>query len=360
MDRGTDPMEISLQEIARMVDGEAIGDPGFTIRGAAPFEAAGPDQITFAAQPKFLKGLSGTAAGAVIVPAGFEPEDDASGKCLVRARFPQAAFARVAARFYPPHRPGYLGSGGTGTAVSPSAHIGNHFSAGDNTAVAPFAVIGDAVSIGRNGAVHPHAVIGDGVVMGDDVVIGPGVHIGHGCRIGNRVTIQAGTVIGADGFGWAPEGTSYRKIPHTGIVRIEDDVEIGACNTIDRGTFGETRICRGVRTDNLVHVAHNVTVGEDTLLVAQVGIAGSTAIGRHAVLAGQVGISGHLTIGDNVTIGPQAGIGKSIGEGEVVSGSPGIPHRLWLRVQRIIPLLPEIKKSLDAIEKRLKRIEDNG
>jgi UDP-3-O-[3-hydroxymyristoyl] glucosamine N-acyltransferase len=226
--------------------------------------------------------------------------------------------------------------------------------------VAPFAVIGDDVTIGRNGAVHPHAVIGDGVVMGDDVIVGPNVHIGHGCRIGSRVTIQAGTVIGADGFGWAPEGSGYQKIPHTGIVRIDDDVEIGACNTIDRGTFGETRIRRGVKTDNLVHVAHNVTVGEDTLLVAQVGIAGSTAIGRHAVLAGQVGVSGHLTIGDNVTIGPQAGIGKPIDEGEVVSGSPGIPHRLWLRVQRIVPLLPEIKKRLDAMEKRLKRIEDNG
>ncbi len=354
-------MEITLKEIARMVEGDVVGDPNAAIRGVAPFETARPDDITYAAQPKFLKSLSTTAAGAVIVPAAFKAGAGLPERSLVRAGYPQAAFARVAARFHPSHRPAYLGTAGTtGDNVSPSAHIGRNFSAGDNVAIAPFAVIGDNVSVGRNATIHPHAVIGDDVVMGDDVAVGPGVYIGERCRIGNRVTLQPGSVIGSDGFGWAPEGNTYCKIPHTGIVRIEDDVEIGAGNAIDRGTFGETVIGRGVKTDNLVHVAHNVTVGEDTLLVAQVGIAGSTAIGRHSILAGQVGVSGHLTIGDNVTIGPQAGIGKSIADGEVVSGAPGIPHRIWLRVQRIIPMLPEIKKAIDAMEKRLKRIEENG
>ncbi len=352
--RGEPPMEMTLDDIARLVGGKAEGAGTTPIRGAAPFEAAGPEEITFAVQPKFLKSLSGTAAGAVIVPSNFDRPPD---RPMVRAEYPQAAFARVLARFHPPHRPGHLPAAGT---VSPSAHTGRDFTAGDGATVAPFAVIGDGVTVGRNVAIHPHAVIGDGVVMGDDVTIGPHVFIGHGCRIGNRVTIQAGSIIGGDGFGWAPEGNGWRKIPHTGTVRIGDDVEIGAGNAIDRGSFGETVIGRGVKTDNLVHVAHNVTVGENTLLVAQVGIAGSTAIGRHSILAGQVGVSGHLTIGDNVTIGPQAGIGKSIDDGEVVSGSPGISHRVWLRVQRIIPLLPEIKKTVDALEKRLKRMEDNG
>ncbi len=348
------PKALTLQEVADLVDGGAEGDPAGPIRGAAPFESARPDQITFAAQPKFLKALAATGAGAVLVPDGFQGPSD---KPLVRTKYPQAAFAKVLARFHPPHRPGWMGSA---AGISPSAHIGGNFSAGDNAAVAPFAVIGDDATLGKNAVIHPHAVIGDGVVMGDDVVVGPNVFIGDGCRIGDRVTIQAGSVIGSDGFGWAPEGSGWRKIPHTGIVRIEDDVEIGAGNAIDRGTFGETLIRRGVRTDNLVHVAHNVTVGEDTLLVAQVGIAGSTTIGRHSILAGQVGVSGHLTIGDNVTIGPQAGIGKSIDDGEVISGAPGIPHRVWLRVQRIIPMLPEIKKTVDALEKRLKRMDDNG
>ena len=186
----------------------------------------------------------------------------------------------------------------------------------------------------------------------------PNVTILERCRIGNRVTIQSGTVIGADGFGYTPDGSRYHKIPHLGIVQIDDDVEIGACNTIDRARFGRTWICRGVKTDNLVHVAHNVTVGEDTVLVAQVGISGSVTIGRHAILAGQAGVSGHLEIGDNAIIGPQAGIAKSISKGQIVSGSPEMPHRLWLRVQRIIPQLPEMKKKIAALEARLQTLKD--
>jgi UDP-3-O-[3-hydroxymyristoyl] glucosamine N-acyltransferase len=172
------------------------------------------------------------------------------------------------------------------------------------------------------------------------------------------VTIHAGTVIGSDGFGFASDGKTYYKIPHIGIVQIEDDVEIGAGNTIDRATFGKTLIKRGVKTDNLVQIAHNVTVGEDTILVAQVGIAGSTTIGKHVVVAGQVAIAGHLSIGDNVTVGGKAGVTKSVPNGEIVSGTPEMPHKLWLRVQRVIPRLPELKKKLLDIEKRLKKIEE--
>ena len=170
--------------------------------------------------------------------------------------------------------------------------------------------------------------------------------------------IHSGTVIGSDGFGFAPDGTTYHKIPHTGIVQIDDDVEIGANNAIDRGTFGKTHIGRGVKTDNLVHLAHNVTVGENTVLVAQVGISGSVKIGKHAILAGQAGVAGHLTIGDNATVGPKTGVGKPVPDGQVVSaGIPEMPHRLWLRVVRTIPKLPDISKRLLGLEKRLKNIE---
>jgi UDP-3-O-[3-hydroxymyristoyl] glucosamine N-acyltransferase len=194
-------------------------------------------------------------------------------------------------------------------------------------------------------------------VIGDDVTLFPNVTILERCRIGNRVIVQAGSVIGSDGFGYAPDGRMYRKIRHIGIVQIDDDVEIGAGNTIDRATFGRTWIQRGVKTDNLVHVAHNVTVGEDTVLVAQVGISGSVTIGRHVIIAGQAGVSGHLDIGDDVIIGPRGGVAKSIPAGEVVSGAPEMPNRAWLKVQRIIPRLPEFKKKMEDIEKRVKRLE---
>jgi UDP-3-O-[3-hydroxymyristoyl] glucosamine N-acyltransferase len=171
------------------------------------------------------------------------------------------------------------------------------------------------------------------------------------------VIIHAGTVIGSDGFGFAPDGKKYYKIPHIGRVQIDDDVEIGAGNTIDRATFGKTWIKSGVKTDNLVHIAHNVTVGENSILVAQVGISGSVTIGKNAILAGQAGVVGHLNIGDNVTIGAQAGVAQSVSGDEIVSGSPAIPHRLWLRVQKILPRLPDLKKKLQEIEKRLDKIE---
>jgi len=196
------------------------------------------------------------------------------------------------------------------------------------------------------------------VVIGDDSVLGPNVTIMERCRIGRRVKINAGTVVGSDGFGFVPDGDIHIKIQHTGIVQIDDDVEIGANSAIDRGTFGKTHICRGVKTDNLVHIAHNVRVGEDTLIVAQVGIAGSTTIGRHAILAGQAGVGQHLTIGDNAIVGPQAGVAKSIDPGAVVSGTYAMPHAIWLRLQRILPGLPAFVKRFERLEKRLKALVD--
>jgi UDP-3-O-[3-hydroxymyristoyl] glucosamine N-acyltransferase len=195
------------------------------------------------------------------------------------------------------------------------------------------------------------------VVVGNETIIHPNVAVLEGCRIGNRVIIQAGTVIGSDGYGFAPDGETHVKIPHLGIVQIDDDVEIGALNTVDRATFGKTWIQRGVKTDNLVHIAHNVTVGENSLIVAQVGIAGSTTIGRHVILAAKAGIAGHLSIGDNSIIGPMTGIGQSVDPGQILSGGfSGIPHRQWLRMQRVVPQLPELKKRIAALEKEVARL----
>lgn len=338
----------SLEYIAGAVNGEVVGDPTLRIGGVAPFDAAGPNQVTFAAGKKYLGRVTDSMAGAVIVPKAL---DSPSGPNLIVVANPQLAFAKVVALFYPARQPA---PGVNALAmVSESAHLGQR------VAVGPFVTIGNRSIVDNRSVIHNGTFIGDHVTIGEDVLIHPNVTIMPGCRIGNRVTIHAGTVIGSDGFGFVPDGGRYHKIPQIGIVQIDDDVEIGAGNTIDRATLGRTWIQRGVKTDNLVHIAHNVVIGEDSVVVAQVGIAGSTTIGHHAILAGQAGISGHLTLGNHVTVGPMTGVGKSIGDGEVVSsGSPSMPHRTWLRVQRVIPSLPEMKKQLAELQKKIADLEN--
>jgi UDP-3-O-[3-hydroxymyristoyl] glucosamine N-acyltransferase len=340
------PTEYSLEAIAEATNGDAVGQKKKIISGVAPFEAADSNQITFAGSVNYLKRIDDTRAGAIFVPTGFK----APGKNLIGVGNPQLAFARVVALFHPTVPPP--------SGISQMAATGSDLKTGDGVFIGSFATLGNRVAIGADSVIQNGVFIGDGVSIGDNVLIHPNVTIMNGCRIGNRVTIHPGTVIGSDGYGFVPDGGRYHKIPQIGIVQIDDDVEIGACNTIDRATFGRTWIQRGVKTDNLVHIAHNVVVGEDSVIVAQVGIAGSTKIGHHAILAGQAGISGHLTIGNHVTVGPMTGVGKSISDGEVVSsGSTSMPHKTWLRVQRVIPALPEIKKKISALEKQLADLE---
>jgi len=336
----------SLGEIAGLVQGAVEGDPTLRVLGVLPFDAAGPEYITCAASAAFLNRFEQTRAGAVIVGRAAR----CTGKPLVRVDNPKLAFAKVIALFHPPARP-FLG-------IHPKACTGEGFSCGTDPSIGPGVVIGSHVTVGDRVTLYPNVVLGDNVTLGDDVCVYPNVSILERCRIGNRVTIHASTVIGSDGFGFAPDGEHYHKIPQTGIVQIEDDVEIGAGNTIDRAAFGKTWIRRGVKTDNLVHVAHNVEVGEDTVLVAQVGIAGSVTIGRHAILAGQAGIAEHLSIGDFAIVGPQAGLAKSVAGGQVVSGSPAIDHKLWLRAARVFAMLPQMLKRLSVLEDRLARLEE--
>ena len=340
------PTEYSLQDIAEATNGEAVGQKEKRISGVAPFETADSNQITFAGSVNYLKRIDDTRAGAIFVPTGFK----APGKNLIGVSNPQLEFAKVVALFHPTVPPP--------SGISKRSATGSDLQTGDGVFIGAFATVGNRVTIGSDSIIQNGVFIGDGVSIGDKVVIHPNVTIMNGCRIGNRVTIHPGTVIGSDGYGFVPDSGRYHKIPQIGIVQIDDDVEIGACNTIDRATFGRTWIQRGVKTDNLVHIAHNVVVGEDSLIVAQVGIAGSTTIGHHAIIAGQAGISGHLTIGNHVTVGPMTGVGKPISDGEVVSsGSPSMPHRTWLRVQRVIPALPEMKKKIAALEKQLADLE---
>ncbi|MCK4728589.1 MAG: UDP-3-O-(3-hydroxymyristoyl)glucosamine N-acyltransferase, partial [Desulfobacterales bacterium] len=327
-------MEFPVRKIAELVRGEVVGDGDFIIRGVAPFENAGPDDITFAASASYKKRVDETRAAAVIV----SHEVCESKKILVRVENPSLALAKVSTLFHPVCRP-VIG-------ISQDAHVGKDFKYGIDVSVYPCVFIGDYVTLGDRVTLYPGVVVANGVAIGDDVVVYPNVSILERCQIGSRVVIHAGSVIGSDGFGFASDGDRYYKIPQVGTVRIDDDVEIGACNAIDRATFGRTWIKRGVKIDNLVHIAHNVVVGEDTVLVAQVGISGSVTIGNHAILAGQAGVAEHVTIGNGVTIGARAGVNKSIQDGQIVSGFPGMPHRLWLKASSIIPKLPDMKKKI--------------
>ena len=341
-------MDLSLNQIAELVNGEAAGDLKKLIRDVAPFEAAGEDEITFADSAKLYKNIDNTAAGAVIVPRNIKVE----AKNTVGVDNPKVAFAKLMTIYHPPTRPQ--------TGISSSAVIGNNFKCGQDVSIGPAVVIGNNVILGKGVILGPGVVIGDNVVIGDDVIIHPNVTVLEGSRLGNRIIIHAGSVIGSDGYGFAPDGERYHKIPQLGIVQIDDDVEIGACNTIDRATFGKTWIKQGVKTDNLVQIAHNVTVGENTVMVAQTAIAGSSTIGKHVAFGGKAAVGGHVHVGDNVMIGGRAGVTKSVAAGEIVSGFPQMPHRLWLRVTRLLPQLPSLKKQLSEIEKRLNKLENKA
>lgn len=343
-------MEKSLAELVEKIGGEIHGNPDKIIKGIAPFDQAGQEDITFADSPKILKRISQTGAGAVIVPKNYDSTIDPGLEQtvppnLIRSDNPRLAFAKIMNLYFPPPPP----SG----SISPKASMGENVVLGADVSIGSFSVIENNVTIGSRVTIHPQAVIGCGVTIGDDVIVYPNVSILARCVIGSRVIIHSGTVIGSDGFGFVPDGEIHYKIPQLGIVQIDDDVEIGACNTIDRATFGRTWIKKGVKTDNHVQIAHNVVVGENTLVVAQVGIAGSAKIGKNVILAGQAGIGGHLSIGDYVTVGPQAGVTRSVPNGKVVSGTPEMPHKLWLRVSQVIPRLPELKRQIAGLEKRL-------
>lgn len=340
-------MEIALRRLAAFIDAEILGDPQQVVRHAAPFDQADENAVTFVDKPALLKQIGASRAGAVIVPRGsFHEAGDVN---LLLVDNPRLAFAKIMPLFYP-RRPPFTG-------ISATASIGRRFVCGEAVNIGPGVCIANGVRLGDRVTVHPNAYIGDDVTIGDDTEIYPNVSILEKTVIGRRVIVHANTVVGSDGFGYTPDGNRHFKILQVGCVQIDDDVEIGAGNTIDRATFGRTWIQEGVKTDNHVHIAHNVTVGAHTIIVAQVGIAGSARIGRHATLAGQAGIAGHISIGDGATVGPQAGVTRSIENGDVVSGTPHLPHRQWLRVQRLTARLPELKKKIDALEKRLKALE---
>lgn len=335
----------TLEELAAVVDGRVIGDGSASIKGVAPIEEAGPGDITFVADRKYLKFVASTRASAVIV----RDEMDAGGKNLLVVRNPQSAFSRIIDILRPPVPPP--------PGVHPKAEVHAGAVLGKDVSVQAFTVIEEGARIGDRSVFYPGVYVGRGAKIGSDVILYPGVSVREGCVIGDRVIVHSNAVIGSDGFGYYREGARYFKIPQRGIVRIEDDVELGACVTVDRAALGETVIGRGTKIDNLSQVAHNVVIGEDTIIISQTGIAGSTRVGSRVQLGGQVGVVGHIEIGDNSMVGAKSGIVQDVPAGSVLSGIPAIPHAEWLRAQSVYAKLPELKKRVAELEKRLESLE---
>lgn len=340
-------MDKTLKELAELAGGTLDGDGSITITGVAGIKEAVPGQVTFLANPKYLKELKATIASAVVVSHDTPVE----GKAAIRAKNPYLAFAKIVSAFAPIiNRP---------TGIMQGAIISPGAKAGPDVTVYPGVYVADGAEISEGATLFPGVYVGEGSFIGEGSILYPNVVVREGVRVGARVIIHAGAVIGADGFGYATDGGKHHKIPQIGGVVIEDDVEVGANTTIDRGALGNTVIKRGTKIDNLVMVAHNVVVGEDSILCGQVGISGSTELGHHVVLAGQVGTVGHIKIGDGVMVGAKSGVSNDLDPGKPYSGIPAMPHKEWLRLQATLHRLPELKKQLGNLVKRVDELEKN-
>ncbi len=334
-------MTRTLGELAAFLGGELKGPPDLVVDGIAAIDQATARDISFISERRYLRLAPSSQAAAFIVSPEFAEVE----RPLIIVPHPYLAYARVAALFAPPLNrwPG----------ISPLACLGTDVRMGEDVSIAPFVYVGDMVRLGDRVTLMPGCFIGNQVEIGNDTLLYPHVIILERCRIGSRVIIHSGTVIGSDGYGFVPTDSDIVKIPQLGIVVIEDDVEIGANCAIDRGALGETRLKRGVKLDNLVHLAHNVSVGEYSFIVAQVGVAGSTKLGKRVALGGQVGVVGHIELGDGVQVGAQAGVSHSLKAGQVVLGSPARPIKEFAVLNAHYSKLPEIYQRLKKLEKQV-------
>ena len=332
---------MNLGKLAEALGCEVRGDAAVEVTRVRGLAEAGAGDLTFLANPKYLPLLEKTQASAVIVSASV-----ATPLPALLSENPYLTFAKAVDLLHARPRPA--------AGVHPSAQVDPTATLAAGVHVGPLCVVGAGASVGERTELRAQVFVGDGATIGADCLLHSGVHLRDGCRLGDRVVVQDGAVIGSDGFGFAKDKEGrYNKIPQVGIVVVEDDVEIGALTAIDRAALGETRIGRGVKIDNLVQVGHSVTIGENTVLAGQVGIAGSTRIGRNVVLAGQVGIAGHLTVGDGVIATAQTGIPSSVDPGTVVSGTPAIDNRAWLKSSAVFARLPDLQKRLRAVERKV-------
>jgi len=337
---------IQLGDIAKRLGCELHGDPKLEITGVRGMEQAGPAELTFLANARYAHKVKDTRAGAILVTQPFTGMPIAS---LV-SRNPYLDFARALELFY---QPPSLASG-----IHPTAAIAGTATIGPNASVGAYVVIGDRVSIGANAVIHPHVVIYEGATIGDDFMAHSHAAIREFCQIGHRVVLQNGVVVGGDGYGFAKraDGT-HHKIVQSGVTVIEDDVEIQTLTSVDRATVGETRVKRGAKIDSLVQIGHACVVGEDSIICAQTGLAGSSILGKNVLLAGQVGVSGHLTIHDDAVVYAQSGVGGDVDPGSAISGSPAFDARIWRRAIAVFQKLPDLVRAVRQLEKRLARYD---
>ena len=337
---------MELREIAERLSCRLVGDGSLEITGVAGMEHAGPSQLTFLSNPKYIHKVKQTRASAIVAT---EAIGDMPIACLISSN-PDLDFARAQTFFYQPPRPA--------PGIHPLASISATARLGKDCSVGPFAVVGDHVTLGDRAILYPHVVIYEGADIGDDFLAHSHAVVREFCRIGSRVILQNGVVIGGDGFGFVkrPDGTHF-KIVQSGRTVLEDDVEVQSLTSVDRARVGETRVKRGAKIDSLVQVGHACVVGEDNIICAQTGLAGSTVLERNVLLAGQVGASGHLTVHEGAIVYAQSGIGGDVDANSRISGSPAFEAREWLRAVTVFPKLPELLKTVRELKKTVEEVK---
>ena len=339
-------MKFTAAQIAGILEGEVVGNPDAEVFKLSKIEEGTEGSLTFLANPKYINYIYSTQASVTIVNNTFEPEQEIT-TTLIKVEDAYQSFSKLL-EYY--NQVKLMKSG-----IEQPSVISDGVTYGSDLYLGSFCYVGKNVTIGNNVKIYPNSFIGDNVTIGDNCVFFAGVRIYSETVIGNRCTIHSGTIIGSDGFGFAPqEDGTYVKVPQIGNVIIEDDVEIGACTTVDRATLGSTIIRKGVKLDNHIQVAHNVEIGENTVIAAQTGIAGTTKIGKNCLIGGQVGFAGHLTIGDGVKIQAQSGIGKNLEAGEVVQGSPAFNYGDFAKAFVHFRNLPKIVTDLEELKNKIK------
>jgi len=339
----------SLEELAQVAMGEIAGDSQLQITGFAPLETAGEGDISFLVKASEVEKLTDFKGSAVIVPVDITE----AAVPLIRVKDPYLASARIHGLLL--EKP-FVASG-----VHPQACVGENTAVPEQISVAAFVSIGERVKLGERITMESGVVLGDDVEVGDDVLLKANVSIANGCKLGKRVIIQPGTVIGSDGYGYATDDRGFHtKRPQVGIVQIDDDVEIGANCCVDRAAYGVTHIKSGSKIDNLVQIAHNVVVGENSLIVSQVGISGSTTLGRNVVLGGQVGVTGHINLGDGVMVGAQSGVHNNQKPGAKIGGSPALPIKNYVRAAIQHGKLPEMARDLRKLKKEVAELKSKN
>ena len=342
-------MEFTAKQIAEMIGGRVEGDENAAISTFAKIEEGKPGAISFLSNPKYTHYLYETQSSVVLINEDVVLENPVSAT-LIRVKNAYESVAKLL-QFYESMKPRKTG-------IEPQAYISEKATIGKDCYVGAFAYIGDGAVIGDGTQIYPHTVIGDGVKIGAKSTIFPNVTIYQGCRLGNKVTIHAGCVIGADGFGFAPNTEGYDKIPQIGIVVIEDNVEIGANTCVDRSTMGQTIIHKGVKLDNLIQVAHNCEIGENTVMSAQVGMAGSTKVGAWCMVGGQAGFAGHIQVADKTFVGAQCGvISNTKGDGEKLIGSPAMDTKVFFKAKALYAKLPDMYRQIASLEREIEELK---